>query len=93
MSGESDQHCGSDCQEALVQLEAYLDGELPGIPLEDVREHLRACHPCTDRVSFEEQLRAIVRRGCVELPPPSLVARIREHLGAEGPAGGGGAPS
>jgi mycothiol system anti-sigma-R factor len=72
--------CGEECQEALARLEAFLDGELPGAELEDVRRHLTACYPCTDRVSFEEQLRAIVRRECVELPPPSLVARIREHL-------------
>lgn len=72
--------CGVDCQEALAQLERYLDGELPDTTLEDVKQHLTACYPCTDRASFEEQLRAIVRRDCVETAPPTLVLRIREHL-------------
>lgn len=77
---DANRECGSDCQEALDQLERYLDGELPGTTLEEVKQHLTACYPCTDRASFEEQLRAIVRRDCVESAPPSLVTRIREHL-------------
>ncbi|MEX2503945.1 MAG: mycothiol system anti-sigma-R factor [Egicoccus sp.] len=72
--------CGNQCQEALARLERYLDGELPNTSLEEVKEHLTACYPCTDRASFEEQLRAIVRRDCVESAPPTLVSRIREHL-------------
>ncbi|MFA9445094.1 mycothiol system anti-sigma-R factor [Egicoccus sp. AB-alg6-2] len=72
--------CGAECQEALEQLELYLDGELPNTTLEEVKAHLTACYPCTDRASFEEQLRAIVRRDCVESAPPSLLVRIREHL-------------
>ena len=81
MSG-ANPDCGAECQEALDQLERYLDGELPDTTLEDVKQHLTACYPCTDRASFEEQLRAIVRRDCVESAPPGLVGRIREHLAA-----------
>ncbi|MEX0592800.1 MAG: mycothiol system anti-sigma-R factor [Nitriliruptoraceae bacterium] len=71
---------GATCQEALVQLEAYLDGELPGEQLEEIREHLAACYPCTGRASFDEQLRAIVRRDCVEDAPASLLDRIQRVL-------------
>jgi mycothiol system anti-sigma-R factor len=84
VSSGNDPDCGPECQEALAQLEAYLDGELPGTRLDEMQQHLSACYPCTDRVSFEEQLRAIVRRGCVDLPPPSLLERIRQHLGSPG---------
>ena len=79
MSGANSE-CGNDCQEALARLERYLDGELPHVSLDEVKEHLTACYPCTDRASFEEQLRAIVRRDCVESAPPTLVLRIRDHL-------------
>lgn len=79
MSGANSE-CGNDCQEALARLERYLDGELPHVSLAEVKEHLTACYPCTDRASFEEQLRAIVRRDCVESAPPTLVLRIRDHL-------------
>ena len=82
----TDPDCGEECREALEQLELLLDGELPGHRVAEVREHLTACYPCTDRASFEEQLRAIVRQGCVEHAPDSLVQRIQYRL-AEGVLG------
>lgn len=72
--------CGEECADALERLEAFLDGELPGTDVEDLREHLTACYPCTERASFEEQLRAIVREGCIEQAPPQLVGRIQAVL-------------
>jgi anti-sigma factor (TIGR02949 family) len=72
--------CGNDCQAALARLEAYLDGELPDTDIDDLRDHLTACYPCTDRASFEEQLRSIVRRDCVEEAPAGLLARIEATL-------------
>ncbi len=71
---------GGDCGDALAALEAYLDGELPEARLDGIRAHLAACYPCTGRASFEEQLRAIVRRDCVEQAPERLLARIAEVL-------------
>lgn len=76
----SDPDCAADCQEALDELERFLDGELPEGEVDRVRAHLSACYPCTDRASFEEQLRAIVRRGCTDAAPPDLVERIRAGL-------------
>jgi mycothiol system anti-sigma-R factor len=72
--------CGSSCEEALERLEAYLDGELPDTDVRVIASHLTACYPCTDRATFEEQLRSIVRRDCVDDAPASLVERIRTHL-------------
>ncbi len=75
-----DPDCGPECQEALEQLELLLDGELPEHRVVKIREHLTACYPCTDRATFEEQLRAIVRQNCVEHAPSSLVDRIHDRL-------------
>ena len=72
--------CGTGCQQALQRLEAYLDGELPGEDVRDIAAHLTDCYPCTDRATFEEQLRAIVRRDCIDDAPASLVERIHLHL-------------
>ncbi|WP_052666169.1 mycothiol system anti-sigma-R factor [Nitriliruptor alkaliphilus] len=72
--------CGPDCQEALDELERFLDGELPESEVGRVKQHLSDCYPCTERASFEEQLRAIVRRGCADAAPPDLVERIRSGL-------------
>lgn len=72
--------CGPDCDQALAELEAFLDGELPASELGRVSEHLAACYPCTDRATFEEQLRAVVRRGCVDRAPEDLLERVRARL-------------
>jgi anti-sigma factor (TIGR02949 family) len=81
VKGDAEPACaGDECAEALAQLEAYLDGELPDARQEDIESHLKACYPCTDRASFEEQLRAIVRSRCIEEPPARLLTRIQEHL-------------
>jgi mycothiol system anti-sigma-R factor len=72
--------CGNRCGDTLTALEAYLDGELEPARLGDIRAHLSACYPCADRATFEEQLRALVRTGCLEPAPQRLRARIHDHL-------------
>jgi mycothiol system anti-sigma-R factor len=72
--------CGSECQEALAELERFLDGELPEREVGRVSQHLADCYPCTDRATFEEQLRALVRRGCADAAPPDLIDRIKVSL-------------
>ena len=78
--------CGGGCEAALERLEAYLDGELPNTDVADIAAHLSDCYPCTDRATFEEQLRAIVRRDCIEQAPATLLDRIRAEL-EDSPAG------
>lgn len=85
MSGQPEANpddCGTNCQEALAQLERFLDGELGASRIEEVSTHLAECYPCTDRATFEEQLRAIVARDCVDRAPPALIERIHERLAA-----------
>lgn len=69
-----------DCSEALHELERYLDGELPDGNLDEIREHLAACYPCSDRATFEEQLRALVKERCSEQVPDGLADRIRQSV-------------
>jgi mycothiol system anti-sigma-R factor len=88
----ADPACGPACQEALDELERYIDGELPGSAQERIGRHLADCYPCTDRASFEEQLRAIVRRGCVDHAPPELLERVRAGLVSGDLPGDPGAP-
>jgi len=76
-------HCDApdgNCAKALEDLERYLDGELPDTDLDQIRTHLADCYPCTDRVTFEEQLRALVRERCAERAPATLIEQIRERL-------------
>lgn len=85
------QDCGDPrCEEALRDLQRYLDGELPHTRLETIGSHLSACFPCTDRASFEEEFRRVIRRGCDDHAPSDLADRIRQRLdrlSAEAPPG------
>jgi mycothiol system anti-sigma-R factor len=77
--------CSEACVEALERLEAYLDGELSEERIPELAAHLEACRPCSERRSFEQQLRDLVRQRCVEAAPAHLVERIRLRLSEELP--------
>ncbi len=68
-----------DCEQALTELEAYLDGELIEDARRVVEAHLAGCSPCFQRSEFRVRLRAIVRTKCsvVEDLPPAVADRIR----------------
>jgi anti-sigma factor (TIGR02949 family) len=74
-----------DCDQALAELEAYIDGELVGAEQRSVEDHLQGCAHCFDRKEFRVQLRAVIRRKCrpsVELPA-GLAERIRLVIRSE----------
>jgi anti-sigma factor (TIGR02949 family) len=72
---------GETCQEALQELQRYLDDEC-GQDLEvAIRAHLGDCPPCLDRAEFERALRAIISSKCRDAAPPGLIARIATDLG------------
>lgn len=68
-----------ECERALAELEAFLDGELPLSERPAMEEHLQACGHCFDRKEFRIRIRGVIRRKCrpvVDLPP-GLAERIR----------------
>ena len=71
-----------DCDEVLRHLFAYLDGEVQGERLEQIRVHLDRCRSCFSRAQFEtllrEHLRAIGRADV----PAALERRLRSVLDA-----------
>jgi anti-sigma factor (TIGR02949 family) len=71
-----------DCDDALVELEAYLDSELKPDLRRDVESHLAGCSHCFDRGEFKRKLRDIVRRKCSEVGelPPAVADRIRTAI-------------
>jgi anti-sigma factor (TIGR02949 family) len=74
-----------ECQQALAELEAYLDGALPESQRPLLEEHLEACGHCFDRKEFRVKIQAIVRRKCrpAVAIPPGLDDRIRLVLRSE----------
>lgn len=74
-----------DCDQALTELEAYLDEELPEATRRRVEEHLFGCSDCLERGEFRRQVREIVRRKCGIRAdvPPGVAERIRRMLSSE----------
>jgi anti-sigma factor (TIGR02949 family) len=74
-----------ECEQALAELEAFLDGALPAGQRPLMEEHLQACGHCFERKEFRVRVRTVIRRKCrpaVALPP-GLDQRIRLILRSE----------
>jgi anti-sigma factor (TIGR02949 family) len=79
------QACGSvpdagsavgDCEEAVRQLYAFLDGELTDELRHAFEAHLDACNPCVEVVAFEAELRKVIANKCQDRVPEELRERI-----------------
>lgn len=77
---------GTDCDEALRDLEAYLDGELPSERARVVERHLADCAPCLGRGEFARRLHVLVRVKCGQAVamPAGLDERVRRLIGPSG---------
>jgi mycothiol system anti-sigma-R factor len=71
-----------DCNDALTELERYLDRELDAETLVSIEAHLRSCSPCLEAFDFQAELRKVVARGCKERVPDGLRTRILDALQA-----------
>ena len=75
--GHPHDHGSVTCQEALAQLYDYLDGELEGVPEDQVKEHFEICGKCYPHLRFEESFRTAMKRACTgECAPEELKAHI-----------------
>lgn len=78
--------CPIDCQQALKQIELFLDGELDPSLHAEVRQHLGECGPCTDRSEFQRHLKELLKAkcGCDDVPA-HLMERVSRLLLNETP--------
>ena len=70
-----------DCDDALLRVYEYLDGELTVWRRRAITRHLDECPPCADGFVFELEIRRIVVSKCREEVPISLRRKIAEALG------------
>jgi mycothiol system anti-sigma-R factor len=70
-----------NCSDVVNLLEQYVDRELSGEEIEEVRRHLDACPPCLTLFHFEANLRRLVRHACNESAPDGLRERILSQRG------------
>ncbi len=66
----------SDCDEAVAELYAFLDGELDDAVMIQVEAHLRRCSPCLEAFDFEADLRRVIAAKCTEQVTPEVKARF-----------------
>lgn len=72
-----------DCEESILRIYSYLDGELTVLVRQEIKRHLDECPPCSSGFCFETELRALVAQRCRDEVPPELKARIAKALGLD----------
>ena len=79
--------CPIDCQQALKQIELFLDGELDPSLHAEVRQHLGACGSCTDHSEFQRHLKELLKAKCgCDQVPAHLVEQVSRLLHETPPA-------
>ena len=72
------------CEESLVRVYEYLDGELDAAQHEAVRRHLEKCRNCYPHFDFERLFLDYIHEiGAGEASSPGLEQRMRELLARE----------
>ncbi|MBI4603487.1 MAG: zf-HC2 domain-containing protein [Planctomycetes bacterium] len=70
-----------DCKQALERLHELVDGELPGLAEEAVRQHLASCPGCFRTHGGLSSLKRLVQQKVRKLaPPPALLSRVVRRL-------------
>ena len=73
--------CEPECTETLLEVEAYLDGEVDPALAERITGHLTDCSPCMDRAEFRKHLKDLVQSKCTERTvPDALRERIQQLI-------------
>ena len=70
-----------DCDDALLRVYEYLDGEMTMWRRRAITRHLDECPPCLQGFSFEVELRRVIVSKCSEEVPDALRSRIAQALG------------
>lgn len=69
------------CEKALSLVYEFLDGELDGVPAEQVRAHFDMCRECYPQLKLEESFRAALRKASIgEAPPAELKQKLMDAL-------------
>jgi len=76
------------CEDALRVVHDFLDGELEGVTLAEVKAHFEVCQRCYPHLRFEQAFREAMRRACArETAPPALRDKLERLLAEAGQKG------
>lgn len=93
MNDQSDDHEHGNCEETLVELYTFLDGEMNVEQRVRIQHHLDDCGDCLEAFDFEAELRLVIAQKCQDPCPDQLRERIAQALHAASsatPSGDGG---
>ena len=67
----------TDCREVLDRVFEFLDGEMAGLDVARIEQHLDECGPCLKHYDLDVALKDLLRRSCAcEQAPHELRRRI-----------------
>jgi anti-sigma factor (TIGR02949 family) len=70
-----------ECEEALRDIERFLDGELGPPRSLTLETHLQECSPCMERADFKRHVRALVASRCGrDEVPAGLKVKVMQVL-------------
>lgn len=73
------------CEEALRLVHDFLDGELEGVTLAQLKSHFEVCKACYPHLRLEQAFREAMRRACArECAPPALKQEVERLLSEAG---------
>jgi len=88
--GKPKPSCSSaiSCEEALKVVHEFLDGELEGVSLAEVKAHFEVCKCCYPHLHLERKFRAALQRACSKGSAPSDVReRVARTIASGGSQG------
>ena len=74
----------ADCNDALRELERFLDKELSENARETIHSHLEGCPDCLQTFDFHAELRTVIATKCHnDEMPPGLLSKIEKCFGED----------
>ncbi len=69
-----------DCQDVIEHLFDYIDKEMDGKNLAEMKMHLELCRSCFDRIEFERVMRIQIQEKTNHCCPERLKNKIRKFI-------------
>jgi mycothiol system anti-sigma-R factor len=72
---------GHNCEETLVEIQRFLDGELDHSIEVSIEQHLTGCNPCMQRAEFRRHLKIMIAAKCGgDAVPDALRTKVMDIM-------------
>ncbi|MCX7606947.1 MAG: hypothetical protein N2170_06765 [Bacteroidia bacterium] len=75
-------YSAQECEEIILKLELFLDGQLRGKAKEEVEQLIAQCEYCAEQYSFEKRLRQLLSRSWRHISDETqeIITRVRRRI-------------